>query len=121
MLTVTACELPPSMSVMELGVTLMAILGTGVPVPVRFTSCGLLAALSWNDSEALRPPVAAGVKVILTEQTACGARVAPVHVSALVAKSVAFVPPRAAVEMTRLEFPVFVRVTAWGALVVPTI
>ncbi len=43
---------------------------------------------------------------------------APVQESALLAKSVGFVPPSAAVEMLRLAVPILVRVNACAVLVV---
>jgi len=91
-----------------------------MPVPVRLTTCGLLAALSVKFSEALRLPVAEGVNVTLTVQAPLGVTVAPEQVSALLAKSLAFVPPMVTVEMLRLAVPVLVTVTALAALVVPT-
>jgi len=71
-------------------------------------------------SEALRLPVADGVNVTLTAQVLLGVTLAPVQVSALLAKSLAFVPPIVAVEMVRLAVPVLVTVNALAALVVPT-
>jgi hypothetical protein len=77
-----------------------------------------LEALSVKFSEALRLPVADGVNVTLTVQVPLGITVAPVQVSALLAKSLGFVPPSVTVEMVRLAVPVLVTVSAWGALVV---
>jgi hypothetical protein len=91
-----------------------------VPVPLKVTVCGLPLALSVKTSEALKLPVVAGVNVTLTAQVLPGVTVAPVQVSALLAKSLGFVPPRAAVEMLRLLVPVLVTVTVWAALVVLT-
>src|SRR5208337_4892476 len=88
------------------------------PVPVKFTVCGLPLALSVKFSEALRLPVADGVNVTLTAQAPLGVTVAPVQVSALLAKSPAFVPPIVTVEMVRLPVPVLVTVSAWAGLVV---
>ena len=48
--------------------------------------------LSVKFSDALRLPVAEGMNVTLTVQAPLGITVAPVHVSALLAKSLAFVP-----------------------------
>ena len=90
-----------------------------IPVPLKLTVCGLLEALSVKFSEALRLPVADGVNVTLTVQVPLGITVAPVQVSALLAKSLAFVPPIVTVEMVRLAVPVLVTVSAWAALVVP--
>ena len=89
-----------------------------IPVPERLTVCGLLEALSVKLSEALRLPVADGVNVTLTVQVLVGVTVAPVQVSALLAKSLAFVPPIVTVEMVRLAVPVLVTVSVWAALVV---
>ena len=69
-------------------------------------------------SEALRLPVADGVNVTLTVQALLGVTVAPVQVSALLAKSLGFVPPIVTVEKVRLPVPVLVTVSAWAALVV---
>jgi hypothetical protein len=91
---------------------------TAVPVPLRLTVCGLLAALSLIESVAVRLPVAEGLKVTLTAQVPLGITVAPVQVSALLAKSLAFVPPIVTVEMLRLPVPVLVTVSAWAGLVV---
>jgi len=82
-----------------------------VPVPLKLAVCGLVEALSVKVSEALRLPVADGLNVTLTVQVPLGVTVAPVQVSALLAKSLAFVPPSVAVEMVRLAVPVLVTVT----------
>ena len=71
-------------------------------------------------SEALRLPVAEGVNVTLTVQVPLGVTVAPVQVSALLANSLAFVPPTVTVEIMRFAVPVLVTVTALAAVVVPT-
>jgi hypothetical protein len=91
---------------------------TPIPVPLKVTVCGLWGAKSVKISEALRLPVAYGVNVTLTEHAPLGITVAPVQVSALLAKSPAFVPPIPTVEMVRLAVPVFVKVTLCAALVV---
>jgi hypothetical protein len=93
---------------------------TAVPVPLRLTVCGLLAALSLMESVAVRLPAAEGLKVTLTAQVPLGITVAPEQVSAPLAKSLAFVPPIVTVEMVRLPVPVLVTVSALAALVVPT-
>ena len=91
-----------------------------VAVPLKVTVCGLglLEALSVKFSEALRLPVADGVKVTLTVQVPLGVTVAPEHVSALLAKSLEFVPPSVTVERVRSAVPALVTVTVWGPLVV---
>ena len=72
-------------------------------------------------NKALRFPDADGVNITLTTQVLWGVSTAPAQVSALVAKSLAFVPPIVTVEMERLVGPVLVTVSVWGALVAPTI
>ena len=67
-------------------------------------------------SVLLRVYAAIGVKVTLIVQAPLGVIVAPVQVSALLARSLAFVPPIVTVEMVRLAVPVLVTVTVWGAL-----
>jgi hypothetical protein len=94
---------------------------TAVPMPLRLTVCGLLAALSIIERVAVRLPVAEGVKVTLTAQVALGISVAPEQVSALLANAPAFVPLIVTVEIVRLTLPVLVTVSAWAALVVPMI
>ena len=73
-----------------------------------------------NSSEALRLPTADGVNVTLTAQAPLGVNVAPVQVSALLPKSLAFAPPIATAEMVRLAVPVLVTVSIWAVLVVLT-
>jgi len=90
-----------------------------VPVPLKVTACGLLEALSVKLSEALRLPIADGVNVTLTVHVLLGVTVAPVHVSALLAKSAAFVPPIVTAEIVRLAVPALVTVSAWAGLLVP--
>src|SRR5271157_4297696 len=90
-----------------------------LPFPVKLTVCGLLEALSVKFSEALRLPVADGSNVTLTAQVLLGVTVAPVQVSALLAKSLAFVPLIVTVEMVRLPVPVLVTVSVWAVLLVP--
>jgi hypothetical protein len=91
---------------------------TAVPMPLRLTVCGLWAALSMIESVAVRLPVAEGAKVTLTAQVPLGITEATEQVSALLAKSLAFVPPTVTVEMVRLAVPVLVTVSAWAGLVV---
>ncbi len=50
-------------------------MGAAVPVPVKLMVCGLPAALSAMETEAIRVPVAVGVKVTLRVQFAPAARV----------------------------------------------
>src|SRR5271157_522402 len=88
-----------------------------VPVPVKITVSGLSEALSVKLSEALRFPIAVGANVTVTVQMPLGAIVAPVQVSALLAKSLPFAPPIVTVEMARLAVPVLVTVSDWAVLV----
>lgn len=71
-----------------------------------------------NISEALKFPAAEGVNVTLTWQVLPGVTVAPVQVSALLAKAVGLVPPIAAVDTVRLPVPVLVTVSLRAELVV---
>jgi hypothetical protein len=89
---------------------------TAVPVPLKLTVCGLPLALSAKSSEALRLPVADEVKVTPTVQVPLGITVAPAQVSALLAKSLEFVPLIPTVKMLRLAVPVLVTVTLCAAL-----
>ena len=91
------------------------------PVPLKLTVCVLPVTallLSVKVRVALNAPVAAGVNVTLMVQVPLGVIVAPVQVSALVAKSLGFVPPSVAEAMVRLPPPVLVTVTVMGLLVV---
>jgi len=80
------------------------------PVPLSMMICGLPLALSVKFSEALRLPLPVGVSVTPTVQVPLGVTVAPVHVSARLAKSLAFVPPIVTVETVRLARPVLVSI-----------
>jgi hypothetical protein len=91
------------------------------PTPDRVTACVLpttLLLLSVKVSVALRVPVAVGVMVTLTVQVPLGTTVAPVQVSAVLTKSLAFVPPSVTAVIVRLTVPVLVTVSVWAALVV---
>ena len=88
------------------------------PVPVKLTICGLALALSVKLSEALKLPIEDGVNVTLTVQVLLGVTVAPVQLSALMAKSLTFVPLIVTDEMVRLAVPVLVTVSGWAGLVV---
>jgi hypothetical protein len=89
-----------------------------VPVPERLTVCGLPVALSEMLTAAVRAPVAAGVKVTLIVQLLFAATELPQVLVWL--KSLVFVPVTVMLGMLKLAFPVFVRATAWAALVVAT-
>ena len=88
--------------------------GAGRPSPARPIVCGLPTALSVRVTEPYRLPGAVGVKVTDIVHAIPGATLGP---QVLVwAKS----PLAAMVVMFKAALPVFVRVTVWGALVLPT-
>lgn len=90
------------------------------PVPVREILCGLPDALSVTDNEAFLAPVAVGLKVMLMVQLAAAATLAPqVFVCE---KSPLFVPAKVIPEPLKVSvaLPVFVKVTLWAELLVPT-
>lgn len=90
---------------------------TRMPVPVRFTVCGLLAAASVIVRVPVRVPVWLGVNVTLTTQFALGARRTPLHPSLDMAKS-----PADGVTVSICSEVLFglVMVTFFGAEVVST-
>src|SRR5215471_12516875 len=86
-----------------------------VPVPVKATVCGLVGALSLNVNVPLRTPIRVGVKVTLTVQLAPGATVVPQVLLPMV-KS-----PLMLILLTlSVPAPVFVSVTTFAGLVVPS-
>src|SRR5262249_56729449 len=86
-----------------------------VPVPAKATVCGLVGALSLNVNVPLRTPIRVGVKVTLTVQLAPGATVVP-QVLLPMAKS-----PLMLILLTlSVPAPVFVSVTTFPGLVVPS-
>ncbi len=88
------------------------------PMPLRETVCGLPVALSVMLTDALRWPVAVGVKVTLMVQFAPALTLEPqVLVSA---KSPGFVPAMLMLVIVSVPLPVFVSVTVLAILVVPT-
>src|SRR2546429_205001 len=92
-----------------------------LPVPLRVTDCGLSPALSVMVTLALRDPVAAGVNVTLIVQVAPAASVLGLIGQVLVwAKSPALVPAMPIELMVRSAVPLFLSVTVWAALAVPT-
>lgn len=95
-------------------------IAAAVPVPLRVTDWGLLAALSLKFSEALRVPIAEGVKVTLTVQVALGSTITAVQVSVPFVKSPGFDPSSVTVEMVRLLVPVLVTVSTCAVLGAPT-
>ena len=120
--TVTGTDLPFGGHSVD-GLAEMEMAGgmVSMPVPERITDCGLPLALSVMEMEAVcapKPLRPTGVKVTLMVQPPLGVSVAPVQVSALLAKSRAFVPPIVTVEMVRLAVPGLVTVSVRAALVV---
>jgi hypothetical protein len=90
------------------------------PVPLNGTVCGLNPALSATDTEALRAPVAPGVKVTVIVQLFFGRTDVPqVFVCA---KSVGFVPVIVMLVIVMAVPPLtLVSVIVCEALVVPTV
>ena len=91
-----------------------------IPVPVKLTDCGLLLALSVMASVADLAPTAPGVKTTLTVQVRPAPRVPP-HVVPDLAKSLAFAPVKEAPESVKAVGSLFLIVTVFAALVVPTV
>ena len=91
-----------------------------VAVPVRMMACGLLAALSITEIVAVRVPVAVGRKSTCKVHDDPVATNVPTHWSLLSAKSSGSFPPCRSPLMKRAALPVFVRVTVWAGLIVPT-
>ena len=89
-----------------------------VPVPVKFTVCGLPVALSVMVRLAVRLPVAVGAKVTLIAQLAPAATELPQVVVS--AKSPLLAPVIAILVTLNDTAPVLVNVTMRAALVVPT-
>ncbi len=87
----------------------LATAAVPVPVPERFTVCGLPLALSVMLTEAVRLPLAVGLKVTLMVQLPPAATELP-HVLVW-AKSPAFVPVSARLVMLKAAVPELLRVT----------
>ena len=90
-----------------------------MPVPVRATCCGLVGSVSATCRVAFRVPAAEGVKVTLTVQLEPGDRL-EAQVVAWV-KSDAFVPASEIAMLLSVVVPMFLSVTIWATLVVPTL
>ena len=89
-----------------------------LPVPVKATVCGLPGRLSAMLTAAARAPGTVGENFTRIVQLAFCARLLP-HV--LVSeKSAGFAPVILMLVMVKLALPVFVKVTVWEELVVPT-
>jgi hypothetical protein len=84
------------------------------PVPVRLTVWVL--TLLAMETEAVRVPLAAGVKVTLMVQLAPAATLDPQEL--VWANAPAFVPVTLMLEMVKAALPVLLTVTAWAVLVV---
>jgi len=95
-----------------------AVAAVDVPVPERLTVCGLPLALSVMLTEAVRLPLAGGVKVTLIVQWAPAATELP-HVL-VSAKFLLLVPMTARLVILKVALPVLLRVTVCALLVVPT-
>lgn len=88
------------------------------PVPDRLNACGLPLALSATLNDAVRLPLAEGVKVTLTVHPAPTATELPQLL--LWAKSPALAPAIARLLIVSAALPLLVRVTAFTALFAPT-
>ena len=100
---------------------LAAAIEKSVPVPTRLRLCGVPGASSATVTEAVRLPVAAGVKITLMVQLAFAANVALVAGQLFFCeKSPLFVPPIPMLEIVSGALPVFVRLTNCVELLVVT-
>src|SRR5690348_2848082 len=90
------------------------LMAGAVPLPVRGTVCGLLAALSAMLIDAERGPSAAGVNVTDTDAELFGASVSGREIG-VSEKSPAFVPMIDTAEMTRSAVPLLLNVTVCDA------
>ena len=88
-----------------------------LPVPVRFTVCGLPPALSVMLTTPVRLPMLAGVNVTLIVQLPFATTELPQVL--VTAKSPGSVPVAPILVIVKLAFPVLVRVTDCPTLVVP--
>jgi hypothetical protein len=90
----------------------------GTPVPISGTGTGLPERLFAITTLAVRFPAAVGAKVTLIEQLAAADKL-PTQLLVSV-KSETFAPLIETLAMVRAEDSLLLRVTVWGALVVPT-
>jgi hypothetical protein len=88
------------------------------PVPLNATDCGLAAALSVIVTDALRGPIWVGLKITEIVQCAPGNKLEPQLFVWL--KSLGLVPATTMLLTASVIPPVFVRVTVWEGLMVPT-
>jgi hypothetical protein len=96
-----------------------------IPVPLSVIVCGDPLALSLITKDALRAPLAPGVKVRLRVQLELGDRVvvpvAHVPTELVTAKSPAFVPLRTTLDTVNGPVPLLVMVNIWAVEVLFTI
>ena len=119
--TVACRAVPKAVLMVALcGEPAVTVMVGSIPVPERLTDCGLSLALSLKESVAVRPALAAGVKVTLMAQVLPGATVTPMQVSTLLPKSPAFAPISPTLVIARLAVPLLVTVSVCAALVAPT-
>jgi hypothetical protein len=88
------------------------------PVPVRLIDCGLLPALSAICTDADLDPAVKGENVTLIEQPALCASVLPQLF--VCANSLLLVPVTLITMLVSEAFPLFVTVTDWELLVLPS-
>jgi hypothetical protein len=93
---------------------------TAVPVPVRLTLSGLLAALVVNVKLAVLAPVEVGEKTTLIEHEDAAAKV-PAQVLPLVLNWFRFTPVSAMLVIVSVALPGLVSVTVWFPLEVPCV
>jgi hypothetical protein len=79
--------------------------------PERVVFCGLLVAVSVNESVAVKDPAAVGLNTTLAEQLADAARLVP-HVLLEIAKAAALVPEMATLLMVMAALVVLLSVMA---------
>ncbi len=85
-----------------------------LPVPVKAIACGLFAALSAMLMDAVRAPVAVGLKVTLMVQVPAARTEAPQVLVCV--NSALLVPVTVKPVMVKVALPVLVRVTVLTAL-----
>lgn len=120
LLRVTACAelVVPTFRLANVRLVVVTLATGPLPVPVTPAVWGLLVALSVIAREAVRLPVAVGVKVTLIVQLAFAAtELGHVEVSA---KSPELAPVKPMPLSVKLAFPELVRVSDWIPLVDPT-
>ena len=91
-----------------------------VPVPDIEIVCGLPGALSDNANDAVRTPLADGLKVIVTSQLWPAGRLPGFGQVVVEGKSPGFAPFNERPDMVMVALPVFVTVTTFEGLDLPT-